>query len=337
LQPDACPHEATIDAHAHFIPRGVLEALRRAEFDSVRLVRDDDELRFAFAGLPTSPPAPRIISDLAAAGSDAATHGVRARVVGPWTDMFGYTLAAAEGDRWTRTMNEALAAEAKQHQGTHALGSVCLQHPDLAAEQVRHIAELEMAGIMIGTSAPGMLLDDPRLDQLWEALVDLALPAFIHPIFLAVNAELDDYGLANAVGRSNATTLSIARVLLGGVLQRHPDLKLVISHGGAGVPNLLARIARSHALDPSASSDPMEGFARLYFDSVVLDPKVLRSLIDIAGAERIMLGSDWPFPWSPRPMHDVGIAELDEQVQCQVLHRTAKAVFALPTDEKVPA
>jgi aminocarboxymuconate-semialdehyde decarboxylase len=99
----------------------------------------------------------------------------------------------------------------------------------------------------------------------------------------------------SAVGRVTDTTIAISRLLYSGHLVRYPDAKLVISHGGAALPMVLGRLWRSFATAPAQNKDPMEGFKRLYFDTIVYDVATLRFVVEQAGAERVLMGTDLPF------------------------------------------
>ena len=274
-----------------------------------------------------SPPAPRQISDIEAAERWQHDCGVALQIFSPWTDLFGYTLEASAADRWTRELNEGLAAAVDGHSSARAMGSISIQHPSLAARQIADVADLGLIGVMIGTAAPGIELDDRTLDVVWDTLIRYEMPAFIHPIFLVSDPALQAYGLPNAVGRSNATTIAMARLLLGGVLERHPELKLVVAHGGGSIPFLLGRLQRAHELLPADTSDPTDGFARLYFDSAVLDPRVLEALLHIATPRHVLLGSDWPFPWSPDPGACVRAANLTPAIEHEITVDNARSVF----------
>jgi aminocarboxymuconate-semialdehyde decarboxylase len=318
-----------IDCHSHFIAPAVLEYLRQESAGQIRLLEDAELFRFQFPRLPASPPAPRCISEIQAAETWQRDRGIALQIFGPWTDLFGYTLDERAADYWTHILNEGLAAGIDGHPSARGLGSIAIQHPSLAAKQVADVVDLGFVGVMIGTAAPDMGLDARALDLVWEALVRYEMPAFIHPIFLLADPALQIYGLANAVGRSNATTTALSRVLLGGVLERHPALKLVVAHGGGAIPSLLGRLQRAHELSPTDTSDPTEGFGRLYFDSAVSDPRVLRLLIEIATPRRVLLGSDWPFPWTPDPGACVRAADLATATSREITVDSARRVFRL--------
>lgn len=324
---------SVVDCHAHFIPRSVVRSL---EAGTVPGVGVDDQhaagIRFHFPDLDPSPPAPPRIHDADAAVSWMDDRGIDRQLLSPWTDLLGYTLDERVARQWTQRMNESLLETATASDRLDALATVPLQWPDLAATELARAHELGCRGVMIGTSAPDTELDDRRLDVLWQAASELQMPVVVHPIFLGLEPRLRGHGLANAVGRANETAIAIARLLLGGVLQRHPDLVVIVVHGGAGLPVLLPRLHRNHTTFAPDTADPRIGFARLYFDSVVLDPRVLRDLLEVTTADRVVLGSDYPFPWEPDPRRVVEQAELGAEATRMILGDNAERLFG-PADD----
>jgi aminocarboxymuconate-semialdehyde decarboxylase len=195
-------------------------------------------------------------------------------------------------------------------------------------------------GAMISTWIPlstggGRDLDDPDLEPFWAQAAELGAPVFVHPVFAGggADARIHDNGLANAVARPNETALAMTRLLYAGVLDRHPDLKLVIAHGGGALPAILGRLARNYDLLRDAGedvADPQAGFAKLYFDSIVFSTHALRALLAVTRPGAIMLGSDDPFPIGdpePRNVIEAPELELTSAERKQLLAGNAFAAF----------
>jgi aminocarboxymuconate-semialdehyde decarboxylase len=319
---------SAVDCHAHHIPTDILEILRCGrEFPSIRLQQTDDNYTFSFPDLAMSPPAPLTISDPVAARSWWRSVGITAQVTGPWTDLFGYTLRSGEAVDWCRAMNEALAKLTLREPNWWSLGGVPLSDPTNAVLEVQAAKNLGLVGLTVGTQVPQMALWDPALEDFWAAASDAQMPVLLHPIFLSDPAPPDPLGLRNAVERGNEINRAVAGLLLSGVLQRHPDLRLIVAHGGAGIPYLLGRLVRAHQLAPNRTADPSEGFSRLYFDSVVIDPRALVALVAATKASQVLLGSDQPFPWVPEPTAVVEEAELSSWQREQIYFGNAQAIF----------
>jgi aminocarboxymuconate-semialdehyde decarboxylase len=203
-----------------------------------------------------------------------------------------------------------MARDAAALPALSALATVPLQNGALAARVLEEALDQGFRGAMIATQPKGTggNLDDPDLDPFWELASARGATIFVHPHYLCGDERLAGYDLVNAVGRLSDSTLALARLLFSGHLTRFAGMTLVLSHGGGALPYALGRLKRNHAIHPEFA-DPQEGFRRLYFDTVVFEPLALRYLCDVAGADKVMLGSDYPF----------GIGDLDP---CAIIERT---------------
>jgi len=147
-------------------------------------------------------------------------------------------------------------------------------------------------------------------------------------MYICGDDRLNGYDLLNAVGRLTDTTIAVARLLFSGHLTRFPGVTLVVSHGGGAVPYALGRLRRNRAIHPDGYADPFDGFRRLFFDTVLFEPQALRFLCDVAGADRVVLGSDYPFPiGDPEPARVVDETPLTEAERRAILGETAARIF----------
>ena len=224
-------------------------------------------------------------------------NGIDRQVVGGWVDMFGYELPAAEGTAWAQLINSQLAAAAKAEPRFVPLATVPLQDGAAAAEVLRAAISAGFPGVMIGTLPRGVgsVLDAPDLAPFWQAADDTGAVVHIHPSFDAGDVRVNDYGLANAVGRITDALIAVSRLISAGHVARYAKAKIVVPMGSAGLPFLLGRLARNHAITPGLG-DPAAALRHIYTDTILHDPRVLRFVVDMVGADRIMLGSDMPFP-----------------------------------------
>lgn len=321
-----------IDIHAHFVPTSLLDALcaERRLFPSVQVLGDPGKLRLAFSGAePTRPVSPNL-SDIGKREQWLAKQGIARQVVGGWLDMFGYELPPEEGADWCRFMNEHMRKGTGGLESLAPLACVPLQSGKLAAAMLEEALGQGFHGAMIGTQPKGSggALDDPDLDPFWEVASARKAVIFLHPMFACGDDRLGAYDLVNAVGRLTDTTTAVARLLFSGHLARYPGISLIVSHGGAALPYALGRLKRNHALHPEAYSDPVEAFHRLYFDTVLFEARALRYLCDISGADKVMLGSDHPFPiGDPEPLRIIDETPLTEAERRGILGETASRLF----------
>jgi aminocarboxymuconate-semialdehyde decarboxylase len=289
-----------IDCHAHLVPPSLLDAIRaaKADFPSVKLIEEGGSPGFAFAGNKPTRPVSKPLSDIAGRLQWLDANRIERQVVGGWLDMFGYEIPADEGVRWSRLINTHLAKIAKDQPRFIPLATVPLQDGARAAEVLMETHAEGFKGAMIGTQPKGKggVLDDPSLLPFWEAANSLGSIVFIHPVFESGDDRVHDYGMANAVGRITDTLIAMSRLIYAGHVTRYASIKIVAGIGGAALPYVIGRLRRNYSLDKDKLADPDAALAAMYYDTIVQDARALRYLADVVGADRVMMGSDMPFP-----------------------------------------
>ncbi len=321
-----------IDTHAHFTPQSMLDALKKetSRFPSVELLAEDDSYKLGFAGGALTRPLSPKLRDSDGRLEWMEHQCIDAQINGGWLDSFGYELPAEEGAAWSRFMNEFLMTGTDEHEPLVPLATVPLQNGKLAAEVLEEALAAGFGGVMIGTQPHGDSgnLDDPELDPFWEAASSLKATLYLHPMFGCGDPRLLDFGMMNATGRGVDTTIAISRLLFSGHFLKYPGMNFVLSHGGGALPYMLGRLARNVEIAGHDYADPIEGFKTLFFDTVLFDPRALNFLRDIVGAEKIMLGSDYPFPIGDMtPLKVVESADLSEAETELILGKTAMELF----------
>jgi aminocarboxymuconate-semialdehyde decarboxylase len=323
-----------VDTHAHFVPAALLEALKseRRLFPSVKVLAEGAGTKLAFAGgEATRPVSPKLI-DLGQRKDWLAKQKIDCQLAGGWLDMFGYELPAAEGADWCRFVNEHMLAAVSDLPAVKPLACVPLQSGKLAASVLEEALGQGFKGVMIGTQPKGMggTLDDPDLNPFWEAASAKKVPVFVHPMFVCGDDRLGAYDMVNAIGRLADTSIALTRLIYSGHLQKYAGADLIISHGGGALPYALGRLQRNNAIHPNQYADALDGFRRLYFDTVLFDPRALCFLCDLAGADKVVLGSDHPFPiGDDNPTLVVEQAPLSDSERRAILGETAKRLFHL--------
>jgi len=322
-----------VDSHAHLVPPELLRVIRgdRARFPSVRVIEEGGSLAFAFAGGKPTRPVSKPLSDIAARLAWMKQQGIDRQVCGGWVDMFGYELPPAEGEAWSRTINDALLAAGKAEPAIVPLASVPLQDGARAAAVLRAAVAAGFPGAMIGTLPRGIgsVLDTADLDAFWAAADDTGAAIHIHPSFDAGDVRTNDYGLQNAVGRITDAMVAVARLVCKGHVTKYRNVKFIVPMGSAGLPFLIGRLTRNFALSPGLG-DPAEALARIYTDTILHDARVLRFVIGMVGADRLMMGSDMPFPIGDlEPMKIVAAAVVDAATAARINGGLAAELFRL--------
>ena len=327
----------TVDVHIHFLSPLALDAARRApDRLGVRVLDDGGRPRLVVGDETPTRPLLEALYTLPAHTKFLDAQGIDTALFGPLMDVAGYSLPLAQAARWSRAQNEALAetlaAAGERHAG---LAAVPLQDPALAAEELRFaVGSLGLRGAMIDPNALGRPLGDRAFDPLWAAASELGAPVVLHPFLLEAVERFGRHYLHNLVGYPFETTLAAASLILGGALDRFPDLNVVLVHGGGFLPYHVGRFDRGHATRPEARADgaalPSGYLRRFHYDTLVQAPPALAYLVSVVGEDRVLLGSDHPF-WlgDPEPVRIVREAGLSPAAQAAIVGDNAVRLFHL--------
>ena len=182
------------------------------------------------------------------------------------------------------------------------LGTIPMQSPELAIKEMeRCVKDLNMAGVEIGSHVNEWNLDNENVFGIFEAAQELGASVFIHPWDMMGKEKMPKYWLPWLVGMPAETSLAICSMIFGGVFERLKNLQVCFSHGGGSFPFTIGRIEHGFKVRPDLVAvdnkiNPREYLGKFYLDSLVHDEAALKYLIDLMGDDKIMLGSDYPFP-----------------------------------------
>jgi len=266
---------------------------------------------------------------------DMDAEGVLAQVVSAIPVTFSYALPAEGAAELSRVQNEWIAELVRAHPGRFSgLGTVTMQDPTRAAQQVVEcMRDLGLAGVEIGSNVDGLALDDGALGEVYAACEETGAVLFIHPWQVLGEERLGAHGLYYSVGMPAETAAAAATLMLGGVLDRHPGLRVILAHGGGALMSSIPRIDRCSRMIPGLVPPALpvrDYIRRFWYDSLVYDADTVRSLVAAVGADRVMVGTDYPFPIAERPAGSgVRAARLDDHDAAAVLVGTASALFGL--------
>jgi predicted TIM-barrel fold metal-dependent hydrolase len=324
---------AVVDTHVHIVVPEITRGDGHDEPWRPKVVRDGARQRIEIGGVEVrsvrhefvNPDG--LLAETAAAGSDRV-------VLCPFVGLLRYDADPRETLESGRIQNAALAALVRAHPGrVAALGTVPLQDSTLAARELETALRSGLAGVEIAASVRGVYLGDDRFRPFWEAAEALRAVVFIHPTTRGFEIPaFSRYHLANAVGNPFETTITAADLVMSGVLESHPDLRIVLAHGGGAALALRGRLRHAYEQVDAArarlGASPDASFRRFYYDTIVHDETLLRQLIAYAGADHVVLGSDYPFDMGvERPADQVRALELSADAERRVLCGTAERLF----------
>jgi aminocarboxymuconate-semialdehyde decarboxylase len=293
---------SVVDVHAHYLSPRLLERVRADEAALGVGIAPDAEGRdvLTVGGEPTNQAIPMALTAVEERFAWMDENDVDVQVVSSWMQLHGYNLPVEQGRRLAELQNDALAEfVATQPDRLRAAGTLPLQDGPAAVAELERIASTHgFRSVQIGTHVNDRELDDPLLDPFWAAAEELGILVCIHPFDPPGLQRVRRRLLEMLVAFPGETTLAAASLLYGGVLERFPELKLVLPHGGGFLPYQLDRLQHGWEVlgdRVPAKVPPVESAKRLYFDSVMHGVDGLAFLVDRMGADRVILGSDYPF------------------------------------------
>jgi aminocarboxymuconate-semialdehyde decarboxylase len=270
------------------------------------------------------------------------SRGIDGVVLSPWVALLPDAGELEESIEICRIQNDSLASIAAQHAGSvWGLGALPMQEPEVAAAELeRLVARPGMVGVEIAASIAGVYLGDDRFLPVWDVAERCGAIVFVHPTTRGF--DLPVFGeryLWNTVGNPVETAVTAAHLVTAGILERFPDLRLVLAHGGGALPSVRGRLNRAHAIQPEAGErldgTPEESMRRLLVDTVTHDRDLLRGLVDWLGAGRVLLGSDHPFDMgTDRALDEVRSLELSPADEAAIVGGTLGSLIEAMPDAR---
>jgi len=256
--------------------------------------------------------------------------GVDLVLLTPWSLLFQPELSGEEAMIRVRKFNDSLAAiVANYSERVQGLGMVPMQDADLAcAELKRCMLELGLRGIEIGSNVRGEYLGEEQFRPIFRCAEELGALIRIHPVLGMGGKTRQQHYMWNSWANPVETSLAAAHMIMTGVMETFPELKVILSHGGGTLPYQISRLERSFVQRPEArqriSEPPSTYFKRFYFDTITHSKDALAYLLNLVGADQLVLGSDYPFDMGhERPADIVAELDLSAEDQAKILNGNA--------------
>jgi aminocarboxymuconate-semialdehyde decarboxylase len=327
----------TFDVHAHVIVPEITREAGHGEAWRPHVFRDDagaqvvemggKQIRAAVAEFVD-------IDGILAAQDEARVDRV---LLCPWVSLLYYDAELDQGLARARIQNEALSRLVRDHPArVAALGALPLQDPELAAGELHALMKGGvLKGVEVAASVGGVFLGDDRFEPFWEAAAATGALVFVHPTTRGFDLPaFQDYYLWNTVANPLETATAAAHMVMAGVMERHPELRVLLAHGGGALLAVRGRMRHAHEFQQQAKArlreSPQDSMRRFYFDTLTHDDALLRALIDYAGPDHVLLGSDYPFDMGDaRHVDTVRALELAPDVEAAILAGNAERLLGL--------
>ncbi|MBI3757994.1 MAG: amidohydrolase, partial [Deltaproteobacteria bacterium] len=281
--------------------------------------------------------APREFVDIEKILQEQDRAGVNVIALSPWSSLFNYDQPVQDARKNCHAYNLAIANGVRDYPARLAgLGCVPLQDARAAADETRAlITDLNLRGVEIGSNVNGTYLGDEKFFPFWETVAELDAFVFIHPVPGLGGALMKEYELGNLYGNPAETGLTTASLIFNGVLERFPNLKILLAHGGGALPYLIGRFDHGWNARPAAKKSripraPSTYLKQFFFDTILFSADALRYLVQLVGAEHVVVGTDYPFDMgyeNPRAIVDaLGLSRAESEM---ILHQNAARLLKI--------
>ncbi|OMJ20440.1 2-amino-3-carboxymuconate-6-semialdehyde decarboxylase [Smittium culicis] len=336
-----------IDFHTHILPENIPDFEKKfgyggfiklqhneKEADKMDMIKDGKNFRTIECNCYS--PTKRI--------EENELTGVNVQVLSTVPVMFSYWAKPYDALEVSVFLNDHIADIVQQHPKKYiGLGTVPLQNIDYAIKELKRcVKELGLAGVQIGSHVNGTNLGEPVFEPFWKAVEELDTVVFIHPWDMDQGSRNSKYWFPWLIGMPTETTTSICSLMFSGIYDRYPNLKIVYAHGGGSFLGTLGRIIHGYECRPDlvacdTVNHPLKTLKKLYFDSLVHDEDALKLMISKIGTDRIVLGSDYPFPLGEQMPGQLveGCDWISHEDKLKILSQNALKLFNLDASKFV--
>lgn len=293
----------SIDIHTHILPQDIPDFGRRFGYGGfihldhhkpgcARMMMDDKFFREVQANC----------WDPVVRMDECDVHHVHAQVLSTVPVMFSYWAKPQDTLNMAMFLNDHIAGiVAAYPQRFVGLGTLPMQDPELAIAELERCKAIGLAGIQIGTHIQGVNLGESRLFEIFQACEELGMAVFVHPWDMMGRERMDKYWSPWLVGMPAETTMAMTSMIFSGLFQRLPELRVAFAHGGGSFCATLGRIQHGFEVRPDLCAvdnpvSPKDHLGKFWIDALVHDPAMLEHVVGLCGADRVCMGTDYPFP-----------------------------------------
>ncbi|MEO7080049.1 MAG: amidohydrolase family protein [Flavobacteriales bacterium] len=293
----------TVDIHTHILPKDIPDFGRRFGYGGfihldhhrpgcARMMKDERFFREVEAN----------VWDPEVRMHECDTHHVHVQVLSTVPVMFSYWAKPQDTLNLAMFLNDHIAGIVEKHPKRFiGLGTLPMQDPELAIKELERCKAIGLKGIQVGTHVENVNLGESRLFPIFQACEELDMALFVHPWDMLGKERTDKYWMPWLVAMPVETTLAITSMIFSGLFEKLPKLRVAFAHGGGSFPGTLPRIQHGFDVRPDLCAvdnpvSPSSYLGKFWLDSLVHDPVLLQHIVDLCGADKVALGTDYPFP-----------------------------------------
>ncbi len=262
--------------------------------------------------------------------AECDSQNVQVQVLSTVPILFNYWANAADCADTSKFLNDGIS-EIVEACPTRfiGLGTVPLQDVNLAVKELERCKQIGLVGVQIGSNVNRLNLGEPQFFEFFAACEELSMSVFVHPWEMFGEADIQKYWLPWLVGMPAETSRAICSLIFSGVLERCPNLRICFAHGGGSFPATIGRIEHGFSVRPDLCAvdnplNPRNYLDKIYYDSLVHEPRMLDYLVNLVGAERVALGTDYPFPLGEEIAGSlIDSMTYDDATKAKLFHETA--------------
>lgn len=292
-----------IDMHTHIMPKNLPKWADKFGYDGFIHL---DHHREGYANMMQGEKFFREINENCWDGAvrikDYQKHDTQVQVVCTIPVLFAYFAKPKDGLEVAQFLNDDIAnLVAKYPKNYVGLGTIPMQDPELAVQELHRIKEIGLVGIQIGSNVDNRNLNEPEFYPIWEACEKLGLAVFVHPWNMMGKKHMEKYWLPWLVGMPAETARAISSMIFGGIFEKYPKLRVNFGHAGGSFLATIGRIEHGYNCRPDLVAvdnpiNPKDYLGKFWVDCITHDPRMLKYVLEVQGSNRVTLGSDYPFP-----------------------------------------
>lgn len=324
-----------IDMHTHVVPKGFIDQLGKKDFGA--MVKEDERGKYISFSTGGRHPYSPCFYDMEARIKDMDEGHIDVQGISISPRLFYYEFPIETAAEVATICNDEIQKITEKYSDHFfPIGTVPLQDTKAAVKELKRISrEYGFRSIQIGTEVNGKTIAESELIPFYEAVEEEGMTVLIHPFAYGEQKFMDKYYLNNFVGNPLYTTLAAAHLIFSGILEKFPGLRFVLCHGGGFLPYQIGRFDHGfeERREPKENIDRLPSYyyeKNFYFDTVLHNDKALKFLIDLAGSEKVMLGSDYPYDMADHfPYRTVSNLNLNNNDTAKLMYENTEKIFGL--------